>query len=179
MKKKDDRGYTLVELVAVIAIMAILVGVTSISVAILSGKQAKQTRDEVKAKLETIRIQTMGKRTVTAKLSADASGGYVLLVTSTMDASKEPEVTSYALGGSSCQVYYSCQKDSVYTEGGEDLIPVTADGLTLEFDRASGAMKEITLADGSSSRIYHLFVVQGKKVYGICFYPETGQMEEE
>jgi hypothetical protein len=39
-------------------------------------------------------------------------------------------------------------------------------------------MKEIALSDGSS-RIYHLFVVQGKKKYGIRFYPETGQMEEE
>jgi prepilin-type N-terminal cleavage/methylation domain-containing protein len=177
MKKKENRGYTLVELIVVIAIMTIFVGATSISVGILSGKQAKQTRDELEAKLEAIRIQTMGKRTVTAELSCDASGGYALSVTSTLDGSEEE--TSYALGGSSCRVYYSCKKDSVYAEGGADLIPVTDEGLTLEFDRSSGAMKKIILADGSSSWIYHLFVVQGKKVYGIRFYPETGQMEEE
>jgi prepilin-type N-terminal cleavage/methylation domain-containing protein len=175
MKKKDNRGFSLVELIVVIAIMAVLVGVASVSVGLLSGKQAKQTRDELKSKLESVRIQTMGKRTVTAVLAANASGSYELVVTSTLDASAEPEITTYTLGGSSCAIYYSCDKDCVYAADGDDLTALTGGGLTMEFDRSSGAMKALN----GSSYLYHLYVVQNNKVYGIRFYPETGKMEEE
>jgi prepilin-type N-terminal cleavage/methylation domain-containing protein len=175
MKNRNNWGYSLVELIVVVAIMAVLAGVSAISVGILSGKQAKETRDELKSKLENVRIQTMGKRTVTADLAEDASGRYVLTVTSTLDASA-PQVTAYTLGGTSCKVYYSCNKDCVYTDGGADLVPVSGTGLRLEFDRSSGAMKELT---GTTDYVYHIFVVQSGKVYGIRFYPETGKMAEE
>jgi prepilin-type N-terminal cleavage/methylation domain-containing protein len=177
MGKKDHHGYSLVELIVVVAIMAVLVGAASVSVGMLSGKQAKQTRDELKAKLENVRILTMGKRTVTAKLTTDASGSYVLVVTSSLDTEKNPEVTSYTLGGSSCRIYYSCDQDCVYAEDGEDLTALTEEVLTLEFDRSSGAMKALSSSD--DFYLYHLYVVQNNKVYGIRFYPETGKMEEE
>ena len=182
MKKRNNKGFSLVELVTVIAIMAILAGVVTIGYGILTGKQAKESRDELQSKLEMVRTQTMGKRTVTAELAEDEAGKYVLTVTSTVaQDGSDPQVSEYKLGGKSCRIYYSCSKDCTYTDGGVGIIEIDEDNsLCLEFDRGSGAMKPIsTLEDGTSQYIYHIFVVERDKVYGIRIYPETGKMQVE
>ncbi len=175
MKRRNDRGFSLVELVVVIAIMAVLAGLVTIGVSVLNGRQAKECRDELESKLENVRVQTMGKRTVTAKLYETANGGYALTVTSALETDgSDAASTDYSLGGKSCEIYYSCEKDATYATA-TDLMPVDSSGLEIEFDRASGAQKELS----SGVYVYHIFVVQGSKVYGIRFYPETGKMELE
>lgn len=177
MRNRNDRGFSLVELIVVIAIMVVFTGVGVIGYGMLNGRQAKECRDELEAKLQSVRVQTMGKRTVVANLSENSGGGYVLTVTSTLGTGSAPATTTteYKLGGKSCHIYYSCDESAVYAEGASGLVAVGTGGLLLEFDRASGAMKELP----GGGYVYHIFVVQGSRVYGIRFYPETGKMELE
>lgn len=174
MRNRNDRGFSLVELIVVIAIMVVLTGLITIGAGMLNGKKAKQCRDELESKLQSVRVQTMGKRTVTATL-AKKDGSYVLTVISTVNESATPTETDYTLGGgSACTIYYTCE-DVEYSSGGSGLTEIDETGITITFDRASGAMKELT----SDVWLRHIYVVQGSRVYGIKFYPETGKMELE
>ena len=60
-RNNRDGGYSLVELVVVIAIMAILVGVFAVSVGSLSGRKVNKCADEIVATLERARVLTLGK----------------------------------------------------------------------------------------------------------------------
>ena len=60
-RNNRDKGYSLIELVVVIAIMAILVGVFTISISSLSGRKVNKCADEIVATLERARVLTLGK----------------------------------------------------------------------------------------------------------------------
>lgn len=159
-KKKKNGGFSIVELIVVIAIMGVLTGLVSVSAAALSGRQAKQCRDELISSLDSVRTATLGKRTVTAKIDQTASG-YTLTVYT--DGAKTKEM---AVCGKKVSLFYSMTAD------GSSRKEVTS--LTLEFDRASGALKY-----SGESAVCHIYAVENGKEYGIRIYPETGKMTEE
>lgn len=59
--KQDNRGTTLIELMVVIAIMAILVGIMVNTVGFLSGKKARECAYRIAATMNQVRTETMGK----------------------------------------------------------------------------------------------------------------------
>ena len=171
--KIENQGLSLIELVVTIAIMAILVGLVSLSVGVLTGKQAKQCRDELASKLESVRALTMGKESVIANLFQDDTGAYVLRVTSKKNSEDtSPTVTDVILPSSKCTISYSLQEDGAtkteltYSGDPDD------NGIKLEFDRASGALKK----DNSGVCVYHIYVTQGNKSFGLRIYQETGKI---
>ena len=60
-RNNKNKGYSLIELVVVIAIMAILVGMFVISVSSLSGRKVNKCADEIVSTLERARVLTLGK----------------------------------------------------------------------------------------------------------------------
>ena len=58
---KDNRGTSIVELLTVMAILAVFVGVSTNIVGMLSGKQAKQCAYKMEAALSETRVETMSK----------------------------------------------------------------------------------------------------------------------
>jgi prepilin-type N-terminal cleavage/methylation domain-containing protein len=175
MTEKNDKGFSLVELIVVIAIMAVLAGVVTMSASVLNGKQAKGCRDELASKIASVRTTTMGKKEVIATLKYDSGKGYVLDVSGTVDGTTYTS-NEYTLGAKRCKIYYTMD-DTAYSDSLSGLTEVTATGVNIEFDRASGAMK---LNYGSGSQcVKHIYVVQGGKVYGIRLYQETGKLELE
>jgi prepilin-type N-terminal cleavage/methylation domain-containing protein len=165
-KKRNNRGFSLIELIVIMAILAVVSGAAISLVGILNGRQAKQCRDEILSKLDSVRTTTMGKRTATATLEKDGNV-YVFKVSTTLN-SATPEERKSSLDSSRVTLYYSTNSD------GSDRQELTSP-LTIEFDRASGAMK----AQPDGTYIRHIYAVQGSKEYGIRLYPETGKLQSE
>jgi prepilin-type N-terminal cleavage/methylation domain-containing protein len=166
-RKLNNRGFSLIELIVVMAIMVVLAGSLLTISGILNGRQAKQCRDELFSKLDGVRTTTMGKRTATAKVQKKTKG-YALVVTTTVDGSPAEDKT-YNLASSEVKLYYSVNSD------GSDRQEITSD-LTIEFDRASGALKALS---GGTTYVRHIYAEQNGKVYGIKLYPETGKIQKE
>jgi prepilin-type N-terminal cleavage/methylation domain-containing protein len=163
-KRQRNSGFSLVELITVIAIMGVLSGLITISAGLLSGRQAKQCRDELLASLENVRVTTLGKKSVVAAIENDGTG-YVLKVTSTANGT-DYVTKSTTICGNRVKLYSSVSED------GSTRAEITS--LSIEFDRSSGALK----ANGADY-VYHIYAVENGKEYGIRFYPETGKIVRE
>jgi prepilin-type N-terminal cleavage/methylation domain-containing protein len=165
-RKLNNRGFSLIELIVVMALMVVFTAsVLSIS-GIMNGRQAKQCRDELVSKLDGVRATTMGKRTATATIQKETKG-YSLVVKTVVDSSTTDK--TYKLDSSKVTLYYSVNTD------GSDRQEITSN-LTVEFDRASGALKALS---GGTTYIRHIYAEQNGKVYGIRLYPETGKIQKE
>lgn len=175
-KKLNNNGFSLVELVTVIAIMVILTGLVTISASVLRGKNAQECRDKLMASLENVRTHTMGKKEVKAVLSKSGSE-YILTVYTTQDANTvTPTVSTVMLGGSKSEIYYSFEEADTYSTS-TSLKKVSDEELMIEFNRGSGALN--SSMEGGTKCPYHIYVVQGDKVYGIRLYKETGKLVKE
>ena len=61
MKKNDNKGFSLVELVIVIAIMTIVLGMLAANLNFIGNSQAKSLANSIKTAVGRARIETMGK----------------------------------------------------------------------------------------------------------------------
>ena len=83
-KKNNNRGFSLVELIVVVAIGAILIGASILSIASISGTAAKQCARNIESILNKTRVTTMGKDTAVIELYKNGSdGAYYYKVTVT------------------------------------------------------------------------------------------------
>ena len=60
-RNNKNGGFSLVELIIVVAIMAIVVGVIGLSVGTLTGRKTAKCADEIVSTLERARVLTLGK----------------------------------------------------------------------------------------------------------------------
>jgi prepilin-type N-terminal cleavage/methylation domain-containing protein len=172
--KLNNRGFSLVELIVVIAVIVVLAGAVISLTGLMNGRQAKKAREQLFSRMDSVRTMTMGKRNTTAKIEIKGSN-YVLTVTSTVSGT-DPQTTEYTIADSKkVTLYYSRISDGTKRTEITSTAPVT-----IEFDRASGALKaDGTEDDGSPSYIRYIYAVQGSKEYGIKIYPETGKIQKE
>jgi prepilin-type N-terminal cleavage/methylation domain-containing protein len=163
----NNRGFSLVELIVVLALMVVFsASVLTIS-GIMNGRQAKQCREELLSKLDGVRTTTLGKRTATATIQKGTKG-YSLVISTTLAEGGSSTDKTYKLDSGKVTLYYSTNSD------GSDKQEISAP-LKIEFDRASGALK----AQGDGTYIRHIYAEQNGKVYGIRLYPETGKIQRE
>lgn len=62
MKKKDNRGVSLVELIIVIAIMSIIIGMTGYGLSLVSNKPVDECAKKIEMALNRNRTNAMGKK---------------------------------------------------------------------------------------------------------------------
>jgi prepilin-type N-terminal cleavage/methylation domain-containing protein len=172
--KLNNGGFSLIELIVVMAVVVVLAGAFINSMSMLNGRRARACREELLSKLDGVRTTTMGKRTATATVEKDGTG-YVLKVSTTVDGSSY-ETKEYKLASSKVTLYYSTDP------AGGDRKEINP-SLTIEFDRASGALKPQAKdpADPTAADTYvrYIYAVQNGKEYGIRLYPETGKIQRE
>jgi len=166
MKKINNKGFSLVELIVVLAIMAVLTGIFAYGYSLISNKQVDQCAKKIQMALENARSTSMGKSNVDLKFYY--SGGKIYVDKKlNNDASK---VTKSEVGDGKLTVKYTVAAISG-TPVENNLSTNALSGV--EFDRASGALKPIS---GTSNYLTKITVSNGRKTVTVSIERLTGRV---
>ena len=136
-EKKNNGGFSLVELIVVIAISVVLIGAATISIRSVMGVEVKQCARNIESIINKTRVTTMGKDSAVLEIYKDASDGayyYKTTINGTVSAPSK-------IGKSRIDVYYSMKDDY------SDKTQLNSSGsIMLQFDRSSGAQKPMVSA---------------------------------
>jgi len=169
----NNKGFSLVELVVIIAIMALGVGAISLSVSLVTGSEAKKAFEKLESQLDETKTGAMSRYDETLKIeyhvadtsyddtSSEGSGTYdktgfyavkeiTTLGADTTEDSDHPKIKEVSLGVE--QVYLADQrvkmtitvKDPVSHADTSYEISDVGGTVTFAFDRATGLYKEVT-----------------------------------
>ena len=160
--KKNDKGFTLVELIIIIAIMAVLSLSVITYIGMIGGAQAKKCANGLKNSLSQTKVCAMSRSSASMTVYADNTGVYVKTMQGTTERVEK-------IGNAGTKVEYRTVRNSdSYTTVG-----TTADtGVKIEFDRASGACKKMT----GDVYCYGFKVTAGQTVYIVSIEPLTGKV---
>ena len=167
---KNNKGFSLIELIVVIAIMSILAAIVTLGVGTISGSKVKECAKGIEAVLNKARVSSMGKDQVTAQLYIGDDGAYYMDLTTEINGSSDTQTKR--VGRSELVLMYSYKDDysdpQVLKKQGK---------LNISFDRSSGELK----ADESGNYCQRIWVQnkKGSVVWTITIYKETGTVEVE
>jgi prepilin-type N-terminal cleavage/methylation domain-containing protein len=147
--KRDDKGYTLVELVAVIAILVVMTGVVTMSLSIIYNEDAKRAVSLIDDELTEARMLSMSK-----------SGTIVLIVDTDGDPSKNKLTI---MRDSSVYKEVKIDKDVLISSkvNGTALTSPGTD-IRIQFDKSTGSVEKVNDADAAVNGIYEITAVAQK-----------------
>lgn len=133
MKRLDDRGFTLVEMLVVVAIIAVVTGIFTFGFSLISTKNVDQCAKKIQMSLESCRTTTMGK--LDAGLFFSTNDGKIVARKDIVTASATNSTVS-ELGGRNVKVQY------VLTDGADSVTrDLATTSVEIKFDRTSGSLK--------------------------------------
>lgn len=167
--KKNNAGYSLIELVIVIAIIALIISTVFYSVVMVFGANAKSCANNIQRAIGDCKVTTMGKSAAYMELYRDTDQNVytkMYIWDSSSADYKEAEPQKVGTG----RVYVGYVPDG----GTETELLAGGDKIQIRFDRASGGFAE----DAVSGDIYTMIRVQaGSKNYEITLTKLTGKSE--
>lgn len=157
-RNNKNSGFSLVELIIVIAIMAIVVTVAGLSVGTLTGRRVRKCADEIVSTIERARVLTLGKEqnNVECVISYDSTDKeYHAMVYQVINGTPT-EVSDRVVGRDpiQVQVYFDDDTHAYSLTGLKGALPYASStqGLHLVFNRASGAFEAGTCEAGGTKK---------------------------
>ncbi len=197
--KNDNKGFSLIELIVIIAIMVIMAGMGSLAMSLLTGSDAKQAAEKIGAQLNEAKTGSMTRFDEDLNIVyvpnpddydwADKEGYYAIKQITTMGKSGA-EPIEVPLGNEHRYLCNSRVSMTLNYEGGTySLAAGAADGLGFAFNRADGLYKGVktgcsitgsgkdaavssTLVDKQPES---LAITSGLRTYTIRFHKDTGK----
>lgn len=166
--ERDNRGLSLVEMIIVIAILAVVSGIVVMGIGVAVSKPAEECARKIQQSLEGARVYTMGKQKLSLKYYVDDGCVYVQETAVAADGTVTTK-TPVKIGAKGVKVTYVLEGGAGYTD-----LAVTP--LTLSFDRATGGFSKTECTPGFSSEIK---VEKGSKVMKVTLYSLTGKVTVE
>lgn len=191
MKRDDNRGFSLVELIIVIAIMVIILGMLGASLNFIGNSQARSLANSIKTAIGQTRIQTMGKYDSYLYIYRDPSDDkYYKKVWKRSNLGILEAEDREAIGKQKPIVKYYIEGDT-----STEHILDGSHGLLIKFDRTNGKEVEAILPTGTytdengididtgiigaekkSVKCDKIVVSFGGKEYVITIVPATGKI---
>ena len=169
-RNNKNGGFSLVELIIVVAIMAIVVGVIGLSVGTLTGRKTAKCADEIVSTLERARVLfVLLQNSSTGEYRAQIYQGGTIV--SDRSVGKEPITI---------QVYFDDDSTPYNLSQLKGTLPYASatDGLHLVFNRASGAFEEKTCAAADVVKDYckKIVISNGTRTITITTVGRTGKI---
>ncbi len=163
-----NKGMSLVELIMVVAILALFTGGITYSINWASGKAAEECAQKLAYSLQQARTMAMGKNSITVTIKKDGDG-YIVTETeivSNTDSTPTTETKSSRVGKKTVTVKFS---------DGSSERELDTGGVQLVFDRASGALKTLNGAEaGATSPLFT--ISKGNTLRKVEIVPITGRI---
>jgi prepilin-type N-terminal cleavage/methylation domain-containing protein len=169
MKREKNKGFSLVELVAVIAIMAILSGTLSVMLS-RNGVRVNECANEIHSALKETRTDALSKKTayVTIRWN-DSSKKYVISETGKDDVKVGDASTTIT-------VFYESENGPV---SGSFTLDSYAGDVILTYNRASGAFYPMIESVDTAAGTITYKELGGEKIYCTSFQIERGSKTKE
>ncbi len=145
---RDNRGLSLVELVIVIAILAVLSGAVIASLGIVSNARTKQCINSIQTAIGKSRITTMGKKNTTLRIYENNGKVWA-------DETADGNVTTTEMGNSGIGL--------TFTDSAGTTTSITSADMNIVFDRSSGVVKSSNFVSAQAGS------------YQVVVVPETGK----
>lgn len=200
--KKDNRGFSLVELIIIVAIMAILIGVMAANIGRISGYRAKECRTKVVSSLENGRMMTLSKARGNNIYAGDSTTDTYLVffyyrrngcnycltvvnntVTDVKKISKGRVKLKYSTtvseaddGTAIPEFGDSDDPKNLSIQSDATLLNnAAAAGFRMAYNRQNGAF--LALDAGKTVYVYQMYAELGGYNYGLNIHPKTGKVE--
>lgn len=179
----NNKGYSLVELVIVIAILAVLSGGVIYSVGLIFTSNAKSCANGIRTVMSDIKISTMGKADTYAEIYRDSNDDRIYYVLHYKEKGSWVTSKPEKVGNSRVSVYYSL-------EGSGDRRELTgstvngADNIYIACNRSTGSfipLNKLSLSGCNCSYtdtpVEHIYVEGGNRKYDLELVKLTGKVE--
>lgn len=174
---KDGRGYSLVELLIVIAVAAALTATFTLSVGLVSSADARACADDVTGAIAACKIAAMSEGQGNVRLVIyRGDSGNIYSEQQTREEEDEPWTAESGdvrkIGARRCRVGSSNGSDNIPVKTG-DAVPTLETGMwEIYFDRSSGSFREETT-------ISDIYIQGGSRNYHIHLEGLTGKATKE
>lgn len=170
--KKNNKGFSLVELIIVIAIIAVILGTAFFSLNLVFGANAKTCANDIKNAIAQGKINAMGKSNAYVEIFRDTTDQCIYARQCIL------ENGTWAIGEaeliSNARVYVG-----FVPEGGTETELAPGDSVRISFDRGSGSFREFH--DGATvAPVYSEVLVRGgTRAYRLVLTKLTGKVNIE
>lgn len=168
---KNNSGYSMVELIIVVAIIALLVGAVFYSFILVYSANAKSCAHSIQRAIADCKVTTMGKADAYMELWKDTDGK-VYTKTYVYDTASASYESSERQKVGNNRVYVAYVKEGETVDAATELTEGTT--LTIRFDRASGSFNQDTYKDCAQ-----ILVIGGNRRYVIDMIKLTGKSSVE
>lgn len=158
MLKDNNKGFTLIEMIVTLAVMAVLMVIMGYSISILTNSRAKGCADDLYTAIQGARTEAMAKDgEISLIITAKDDGIYVKLNTGNEN----------KIGGSRLTVLTNYDE---LTDTGNALVPGGSNAsYEIQFDKKTGGFKSD----------YGTIMIQGSANYKLTLYKLTGKVTVE
>lgn len=160
-KGLDNRGISLLELVVVMAIIAVIGGLAVWGLGALFSKPAEQCSKQMQIMLDKHRVTAMGKDSAELLLYVDTDGK--IMMRETIDGTARPD---RCVGARGVTVKYKV---------GATWTTLSSAGQTISFDRATGSLNWVTIG-GAKYWIKEYEISKGDVTKTLKIVPLTGKI---
>lgn len=157
----NNKGVTLMEMLIVLALIAILSGLAGLSLSMINSSSVDKAAVMLNSSIEKGRYAAMAKGAAHGTINVTKAGETNIRI----DGVKEE-----MLANSSVQVWFSASTAVVENTGA--MTPFTSTDITF---KSNGMVDTIFGAPASPARIYEIAFKKGKKVSAVVIYPATGK----